>query len=152
VLVAERTQRTTLALVLSGLFVAGAFLPMARATRARRKSELALSTKHAETTLLLRMGELLQATLSSMKAYQVSDSSAPRSRWGNYAADGDHALQFVPDHCWSLRCGKQHSFDANGPRVRCRHTPQTDLPNSLCLPPNSRTPGDCRRSNLSRPT
>ncbi|HTU62031.1 MAG TPA: CHASE3 domain-containing protein, partial [Polyangiales bacterium] len=81
--VAERTQRTTLALELyavglglSGLFVAGAFLLMARESRARQKSELALSTKHAETTLLLQMGELLQATLSSAEAYQVIDSSA----------------------------------------------------------------------------
>jgi hypothetical protein len=55
VLVAERTQCTTLALEQygiglrrSGLLVAGAFLLMARATRARRKSELALSTKHAD--------------------------------------------------------------------------------------------------------
>ena len=160
--VAERTHRTTLALELygvglglSGLFVAGAFLLMARETRARQKSELALSTKHAETTLLLQMGELLQATLSSAEAYHVIDSSAPRffpdepgavflrelggelmrarSRWGNYPADGEQSLQFVPDDCWSLRRGKQHGFDANGPHVRCRHAPQTDS-NSLCLP------------------
>lgn len=161
--VAERTHRTTLALDLygvgvglSGLFVAGAFLLMARETRARQKTEQALSTKHTETTLLLEMGELLQATLSSDEAYLVIDSSAPRffpdepgavflrdqggeimrarSRWGDYAADGDKSLQFVPDDCWSLRRGKQHGFAADGPHVRCRHAPQSTLPNSLCLP------------------
>lgn len=161
--VTERTQRTTLALELYGvglglsaLLVAGAIVLMARETRARQKTEQELSRQHEESSLLLQMAELLQATLSLDEAYQVIDSSAPRffpgepgalflrdpgtemmrarSRWGNYAADGDKCLQFAQDDCWSLRRGKLHGLDAQGPRVRCKHAPDSELPNSLCLP------------------
>ena len=161
--IAERTHQTSLALSLYGmgfglsaLFVGGALLFMARETRARQKTERELSTKHAETTVLLQMGELLQATLSADEAYQVIESSAPRffpgepgavflrepggesmrvrSGWGGYASNGQQPSQFLADDCWALRRGREHGCEATVPHVRCKHAAPSDLPTSLCLP------------------
>jgi diguanylate cyclase (GGDEF)-like protein len=160
--VAARTHQTTLALELYGvglglsaLFVVGAFVLMSRETRARKRTEDALSQKHKETTLLLQMGELLQSTLSADEAYTVIDGCAPRffpaepggvflrdpsqkamqlrSSWGGYAASG--VTQLAHDDCWALRRGRPHAFDVRGVDVRCKHSVDTQRPaNSYCLP------------------
>jgi diguanylate cyclase (GGDEF)-like protein len=160
--VTARTQQTTLALELygiglglSGLFVVGAYLLMAREMRTRQRAETVLSQKHAETTVLLQMGELLQATLSANEAYSVIDNCAPRffpaepgcvflrdaqrqlmvakSRWGDYGA-GSSDVSFAHDDCWALRRGRTHEIDTRGAHVRCKHSVANQLANSMCIP------------------
>lgn len=157
--VAERTRQTSLALLSYGVglvaslgVLVGAFVIMGREMRARRQTEQALQSKHAETSWLLEMGELLQASHNLEEAYEIIGRFAPnyfpdepgtvflldpernfavaRSTWGGA---GDRP-QFGPDDCWALRRSQAHGFEATGVRVTCRHLTEPLPATSLCLP------------------
>lgn len=159
--VAERSHQTSLALILYGvglglsmMMFAGAFGMTARETRTRTATERALQNKHAETTWLLQMGELLQASHDLGEAYGIVGRFAPtyfpeepgavflldpgrnlveaRCTWGEYPSPVQ--AQFSPSDCWALRRGRPHGFDASGVRVSCKHVTEPAPSTSLCLP------------------
>ncbi len=160
--VAERGEQTALILRVLGaglaatmLLVLGAFSLVHREMRSRRRTQRELRGKHAETTLLLQLGELLQASRNLDEACDVITQFAPqyfelqpgsvalfnqahnvletRSAWCQPNAAVSRSV-FSADDCWALRRGRTHSFDPTSARLVCKHVFEPHPVASQCVP------------------
>ncbi|HKP60905.1 MAG TPA: diguanylate cyclase [Polyangiales bacterium] len=158
--VAERSEQTARVLrVCAAGFLTSLLLLLAasglvsREMRSRRRAQRELRNKHAETTQLLQMGELLQSSRNLDEACSVIGQFAPmffeqqpgsmylfsathnaletRSVWGSSSSEPSI---FGADDCWALRLGRPHGFDPTTVRTACKHLSEPLPVASLCLP------------------
>jgi diguanylate cyclase (GGDEF)-like protein len=157
-----RGRQTSLVLWVSGIglvasliWVGVAFLLVQREMKSRLRVEHELRGKHAESLLLLQLGELLQAARTLEEGYDLIGEFAPRffedqsgamflhnaqhnqlelrSAWRDYALPRERSA-FTPDDCWALRRGRPHWYDRQSVRTACKHLPDPPPSASLCLP------------------
>ncbi|HLJ59783.1 MAG TPA: diguanylate cyclase [bacterium] len=105
-----------------------------------------------ETLALIRMSDLLQASVSIEEAYQIMGRTIPElfprmsgavyltspsgdvvesvASWGTMSAA---APVFNPNDCWALRRGQVFYF-SNAHDVPCRHLPEPPPGASVCVP------------------
>lgn len=160
--VIQRAKQTAHSLRVSGLdllvslvLVLAAFAVVYRELSERRTTQAALRSKHEEMELLLRMGELLEASRTLDEACLVFGQFAPqffhqqpgrmflfnashtlleqRSSWGLRPAAQAQAA-FAADDCWALRRGQLHWYDPTTVRMPCKHVSDAEPKSSLCLP------------------
>jgi diguanylate cyclase (GGDEF)-like protein len=135
---ATRARLTTLLGVIASLvLVAGAALLVDRQTRRRVEVE---RSRLRELSLVLELGEMLQACRTADEAYEVMQRVAPAyfddmdgalsiiapsrdeavivARWGNAFAK---LQRFELDECWGLRRSQLHVVGDHEHGVNCRH-------------------------------
>jgi diguanylate cyclase (GGDEF)-like protein len=159
---AQRSEQTTrtltvsaLALIISTSLILTAFALVKREMRSRRHAQAALTRKHEETALLLKLAELLQASRSLEEACTVITQFAPqffgdepgsmflfdqghklleqRSAWGSGEQPASRRL-FAAEDCWALRRGQLHWYDPTVVRMPCKHLQDPAPASSLCQP------------------
>ena len=160
----DRAKQTTIVLwnlgiglMSSVLVLLLAFGLVHREMRSRRRTQRELRAKHAETTLLLQLGELLQASRNIDEACVIIGQFAPqyfdeqpgslalfnathnlletRAAWCQ--ADGGAAssqVVFSADDCWALRRGRSHSVGPTRAPLVCKHVPEPRPVASQCTP------------------
>jgi diguanylate cyclase (GGDEF)-like protein len=150
----QRAQRarTTLGagLLASVLLVLGAFWLVDREMRRRKTAE---EERVKELSLLLELGEFLQACATPAEAYDVIKGLAPRFfpgiggavselrpssnlaevklTWGHEALQS--ASAFEPADCWGLRRGQSHASEHEA-GLRCKHLPALPHLKARCNP------------------
>jgi diguanylate cyclase (GGDEF)-like protein len=155
----EQTARTltvsALALLISASLIIAAFTLVKREMGSRLRTQAALTRKHEETALLLKLAELLQASRTLEEACTVITRFAPqffgnepgsmflfdqghklleqRSAWGSGELPASRAL-FAAEDCWALRRGQLHWYDPTAVRMPCKHVQEPAPASSLCQP------------------
>ncbi len=140
---------------------------VARNITARKRAEQALEDANArlaisveelerrdrENTLLMEMGELLQACQTFEEGYEIVIRFVPQLfpempgglallkpskdfletvvSWGNLPPEG---RLFAPDDCWAVRRGHAHRVDDPRTGMLCRHVPDPMPGGYMCVP------------------
>lgn len=148
---AQRARSFILLALLSSIaLVGGATFLADREMRQRRDAQ---HERLREVSLLLELGELLQACRTPDEAFEVIGRIGPRffsattgaislfqasrnavdvkARWGETEFG---AVSFEPEQCWGLRRGRLHVFEAGGASMRCEHLPEPTPAAAACLP------------------
>jgi diguanylate cyclase (GGDEF)-like protein/PAS domain S-box-containing protein len=112
-----------------------------------------LEERTRQISLLSEMGELLQSCVSAGEAYTIVGQFAERlfpgasgmlavfgisksvvepvGTWGP-APPADR--MFAAEHCWALRRGRAHAYDAPAATLSCRHAETPGATRNLCVP------------------